>query len=76
MSIEYGGERIKLLGAAAEAAPAGIAPGTVIDDDLGIACGQGVFRPLLLQRPGRAPVDRRAFLNGLKIAKGAVLANG
>jgi len=76
VSFEFGGERIKLLGARAEAGTADSAPGTVVDDDLGIACGQGVFRPQLLQRPGRAPVDRRAFLNGLKIAKGTVLANG
>jgi methionyl-tRNA formyltransferase len=76
VSIELGGERVKLLAAAAEAGPAASAPGTVIDADFGIACGQGVFRPTLLQRPGRAPVDRRAFLNGMKLAEGTVLATG
>jgi methionyl-tRNA formyltransferase len=76
VAIELGGERVKLFHAAAEAGPAGAVPGTVVDDDLGIACGKGLLRPLQLQRPGRAPVDRRAFLNGLKIAKGTVLATG
>lgn len=74
VSFGLGEERIKLLGAVAEAGAPGAAPGTVIDDDFGIACGDGVFRPTLLQRPGRAAVDRRAFLNGLKVPKGTVLS--
>ena len=73
VSINLGGERVKLLAAAAECAPAGAVPGTLIDDDLAIACGDGALRPLLLQRPGRAVVDRRAFLNGRKLARGTVL---
>ncbi|MGB8843963.1 MAG: methionyl-tRNA formyltransferase [Aliidongia sp.] len=72
VSIPLGGERLKLLAAKVEAGPEG-APGTVIDDDLGIACGQGVLRPALLQRPGRGPVDRRALLNGMKIPRGTIL---
>ena len=74
VSFGLGKERIKLLGAVAEAGNAGAAPGTVIDDDFGIACGNGVFRPTLLQRSGRAAVDRKAFLNGLKVPKGTVLS--
>jgi methionyl-tRNA formyltransferase len=73
VAVTLGDERIKLLRAAAEARPQGAAPGTVIDDELGIACGAGVLRPLLLQRPGRAPVDRRAFLNGLRIVAGTAV---
>jgi methionyl-tRNA formyltransferase len=73
VSISLGGERVKLLAAAAESGPAGAVPGTLLDDDLAIACGDGVLRPLLLQRPGRAAVDRRAFLNGMKLTKGTVL---
>ena len=49
------------------------APGTVIDDDLGIACGQGVLRPTILQRPGRGPVERRAFLNGTPVVRQRLL---
>jgi len=69
--FDYQGERIKLLAARPEAGSG--APGTIIDGDLGIACGAGVLRPLLLQRPGRAPVERRAFLNGTKIDPGVIL---
>ena len=69
--FEYQGERIKLLAARPEAGQG--APGTVVDQDLGIACGAGVLRPTLLQRPGRAPVERRAFLNGTKIDPGVIL---
>jgi methionyl-tRNA formyltransferase len=49
------------------------APGTVLDDKLSIACGEGAFRPLRLQRPGRAPLDAAAFLRGFPIAAGTVL---
>ena len=73
VSIELGGERIKLLAAEADATLTGAAPGTVVDAELGIACGNGVLRPRLLQRPGRAPVDRRAFLNGTRVAPGTVV---
>jgi methionyl-tRNA formyltransferase len=69
--FEYQGERVKLLAARPEAGQG--APGTVVDHDLGIACGTGVLRPTLLQRPGRAPVERRAFLNGTKIDPGVIL---
>ena len=67
----YQGERIKLLAARVE--PGQGAPGTILDQDLAIACGGGVLRPTLLQRPGRAPVERRAFLNGSKIDPGVIL---
>ena len=69
--FEYQGERIKLLAAKPEAGRG--APGTILDSDLAIACGTGVLRPTLLQRPGRAPVERKAFLNGTKIDPGVVL---
>ena len=49
------------------------APGTVLDDQLSIACGEGVLRPLRLQRAGRAAVESAAFLRGHPIAAGTVL---
>ncbi len=51
------------------------APGTVIDDKLGIACGDGAFRPLEVQLEGskRMPLD--VFLRGRKIEKGTVLGD-
>jgi methionyl-tRNA formyltransferase len=70
--FEAAGERIRVL--AAELAPGGpAAPGTVLDQNLAIACGEGALRPLLLQRPGRAPVETSAFLRGFPLPRGTVL---
>jgi len=69
--FELNGERIKVLSADAEPGSGRI--GTVTDRDLGIACSEGIFRPRLLQRPGRGPVERRAFLNGVAVAQGTHL---
>jgi len=66
-----GEERIKVLAAAAE--PGAGTSGSVVDADLGIACAEGVFRPTILQRPGRGPVERRAFLNGTPVKTGTQL---
>ncbi len=68
-----GGERVKLL--AAELVAGAGPPGRVLDDDLAIACADGAIRPTRLQRPGRGPVDRRAFLNGFPVAAGTLLAD-
>jgi methionyl-tRNA formyltransferase len=67
------GERVRVLAAIALPVDAGHAPGTVLDDNLSIACSEGAFRPLRLQRPGRAPLDAAAFLRGFPIAAGTVL---
>ena len=50
-----------------------MAPGTVLDDMLAIACRPGALRPVLLQRAGRAPADASAFLRGYAIPRGTVL---
>jgi len=71
--FETAGERIRVLAAAALATTSMHAPGTVLDDSLSIACGDGLFRPLRLQRPGRAPLEAPAFLRGFPIAAGTVL---
>ena len=67
------GERIRVLAAIALPAAPGSMPGTVLDDDLSIACTEGAFRPLRMQRPGRTPLDTAAFLRGFPIAAGTVL---
>ena len=48
------------------------APGAVLDG-LTVACGRGALRLLRVQRPGRAPVDAAAFLNGHRVAPGTIL---
>jgi methionyl-tRNA formyltransferase len=67
------GERVRVLAAIVLPGESGSAPGTVLDDKLSIACSEGTFRPLRLQRPGRAPLDAAAFLRGFPVAAGTVL---
>jgi len=46
------------------------APGEVVDDDFAIACAEGAIRPVLLQREGRGPMPRDAFLRGFAVPRG------
>jgi len=48
--------------------------GTVIDDKLTIACGDGAVRILELQRAGRQPMKAEEFLRGTPLAAGVRLA--
>jgi methionyl-tRNA formyltransferase len=66
-----GGERIKLL--AADIVDGSGAPGTVIDGQLTIACGERAIRPTLLQRAGHKPLPRDEVLRGFAVAAGARL---
>jgi len=52
----------------------GGAPGTVLDDQLTIACGDGAIRILELQRAGRQPMKADAFLRGTPLAAGTRLS--
>jgi methionyl-tRNA formyltransferase len=47
-------------------------PGTVLDDKLTVACGEGAVRILELQRAGRQVMKAGDFLRGAPIARGAV----
>jgi methionyl-tRNA formyltransferase len=69
--FEHAGERIKVLGAAV--ADGKGAPGTVLDDALTVACGEGALAIKHLQRAGKAPMDADAFLRGCPIARGTLL---
>ena len=70
--FEQGGERVKLL--AAEVTVGDAAPGTVLDDQLTIACGNGsALRPLLVQRAGRAAMSSAELLRGFPIPPGTRL---
>ena len=72
--FDHEGERIKVLTAETMAGIAGAAPGTVIDEALTVACGEGsALRPTRLQRAGKAAMDRDAFLRGRLIAAGTRL---
>ncbi|WP_226017476.1 methionyl-tRNA formyltransferase [Novosphingobium sp. FKTRR1] len=69
--FELEGERYRVL--AAEVVDADGSPGTVLDDGLTIACGQGALRPLQVQRAGRPAMDTAALLRGRAIPAGTVL---
>ncbi len=69
--FELGEERVKLL--LAEVVDASGAYGTVLDDDLTIACGTGAIRPLRLQRAGKPVLERSEFLRGRSVAAGTAL---
>jgi methionyl-tRNA formyltransferase len=71
--FEGRGERIRVLRAAADPEAAAALPGTVLDERLSIACGKGVFRPLIVQRAGRSPLDAAVFLRGFALPPGTVL---
>ena len=45
-------------------------PGTVLDDELTVACGEGAVRILELQRAGRQAMKAYEFLRGTSIAAG------
>lgn len=63
-------------GAASDGVGAGaatVAPGTVLDEALTVACGHGAVRLARVQRAGKKPVDAAAFLRGQRVAPGTVL---
>jgi methionyl-tRNA formyltransferase len=71
--FEGGGERLRVLATDADPRTVEAAPGTVLDERLSIACGEGVLRPLRLQRPGRTALDTAALLRGFALPPGTVL---
>lgn len=69
--FEFAGERVRVLKAIqredSETA------GTVLDDDLTIACAVGAIRPISVQRAGRGVMAASAFRNGFAIPCGTQL---
>ena len=51
-------------------APAGSTAGEALDDQLRVACGEGVLRITRLQKAGGKPMDARAFLRGHPVPAG------
>lgn len=71
--FELEGERYRVL--AADVVDAGGDPGTVLDDQLTIACATGAIRPDLIQRAGRPAMKTADLLRGRAIAPGTVLSD-
>ncbi len=49
------------------------APGTVLDDKLTVACGEGAIRVLSLQPAGKRAMTADEYLRGMRVAPGTVL---
>jgi methionyl-tRNA formyltransferase len=64
-------ERIKVLRTAV--AQGGGPPGTVLDDALTVACGEGAVRILEVQRSGKRPMAAAEFLRGFALQPGVRL---
>ena len=67
-------ERVKFLGSALISCEQPLASaGTVLDDDLGIACGSGALRITRLQRAGKSAQSSAEFLRGTPVIAGEQL---
>jgi methionyl-tRNA formyltransferase len=64
-------ERVKVL--RSTLADGAGAPGTVLDDRITIACGEGAVRLLELQRAGKQPLKAEVFLRGTPFVPGSRL---
>ena len=67
--FELGGVRVKALRSTL-AKGSGV-PGTVLDDRLTIACGDGAVRLCQVQRAGKQPMQAEDFLRGTPVKAGA-----
>lgn len=69
----FAGAPLKILKASpVETGVSDIPPGTILDDQLLVACGAGALRVERLQRAGKKPADAADFLRGTPIEKGQV----
>ena len=66
----YGDETLKIFAAEVIAQPCDAAPGTLLDNGLLVATGQGSLRITRLQRPNKAAMDAADFLRGSPVAAG------
>ena len=69
--FDLGAERVKVL--EANLVPADGRPGTVLDDQLTVACGKYALRPTRVQRAGKAAMSTGEMLRGHPVAAGTVL---
>lgn len=69
----YNNEIIKIFDATVEKTKATTNSGTIIDDKLGIACGENILRPTVLQRPNKKRMTADELLRGFTIPVGTIL---
>ncbi|MFM9851804.1 MAG: methionyl-tRNA formyltransferase [Sphingomonadaceae bacterium] len=70
--FEYQGERFRILAADVLMTPAAI-PGTIIDEQLTIACNPGAIRPTFIQRAGKSAMTPAELLRGFIMPVGTRL---
>jgi methionyl-tRNA formyltransferase len=70
--FEHDGERIKVL--AADVVAGNGAPGTVLDNVLTVACGDGALRLVTVQRAGKAALATADYLRGRPVSASVVFA--
>lgn len=70
--LEISGDRVKVF--AAEIGAGHGEPGTVLDDQLTIACANGAIRPTRVQRAGKPAMDAADFLRGSPVPAGTRVA--
>lgn len=69
----HAGTRIKVLRAEPVNAGGKAAPGTVVDEPLVVACGEGALRLMTLQREGKSAMEADALLRGYPLPPATVL---
>ena len=69
---EIAGARVKLLRTTKGSGTG--APGTVLDDKLTVACGDGAIRILQLQPAGKRPMAADEYLRGTRVVAGTMLS--
>lgn len=65
--FDVGNDRIKVLEAIALPLSSSAIPGTILDNQLTIACEEGALRPLRLQKVGKSPLPTAEFLRGYSL---------
>ncbi len=70
--FEHQGERFRILAADAMMI-SGASPGTVMDDQMTIACNPGAIRPTLIQRAGKSAMTPEELLRGYAMPAGTRL---
>jgi methionyl-tRNA formyltransferase len=71
---DLGGKRERVRVLVARESAGGGTPGTLLEGDLLIACGEGAIRIEQLQRAGRQPMAAADFLRGARFTAGTRLA--
>jgi methionyl-tRNA formyltransferase len=71
--VELNGKAERIRALRSTLAPGSAAPGTLLDERLTVACGEGAVRLTEVQRAGKKPMPADEFLRGTKLRAGMAL---